>query len=170
MCQGSAGSLSSAQEVEFVPFPPTRSSQPGRSLPAFIVHSRIALFRNTRVCLQASGMLTFTPSMRQLPTTIYCVCRTLCAGQGTLCALFKRMQKPGFLHFTESQCRTQRVKGLAQSHTAGELRGPQAPGVPICTANPESLLSPHGLALLAHPASRTFTTFQALLSKSLHAP
>lgn len=82
-----------------MPFPPTCSSLPGLSLPAFIVHSRIALFRNTRVCLQASGMLTFTPSMRQLPTTIYCVCHMLCAGQGTLCALFKRMQKPGFLRF-----------------------------------------------------------------------
>lgn len=152
-----------------------RAFSPNLFFPAWPFSSCLhCTFQNCSVpehsCLPPSQWnVTFIPSMRQLPTTIYCVCHMLCAGQSTLCALFKRMQKAGFLHFTESQCRTQRVKGLAQSHTAGELRGLQALGVPICTANPKSLHSTHGLALLSHPASRTFTTFQALLSKSLHA-
>lgn len=92
-------------------------------------------------CLPPSQQIgTFTPSVRQLTTTIYCVSHMLCPGQGALYALFRRMQKLGFLHFTESQWRTQRVKGLAQSRTAGERRGRQAPGVSMCPANHTSLL------------------------------
>lgn len=50
-CQGSAGILSPALEMEFVPSFSARSFLPGLSLLAFTAHSRIALFQNIHVCL-----------------------------------------------------------------------------------------------------------------------
>ena len=57
LCQGSAGILRLALELEFVPPSPTCSSLPGLSFPAFTARSRIAVFQDLRVCLQAGRTL-----------------------------------------------------------------------------------------------------------------
>lgn len=117
-----------------------------------------ALCQNTPVCLHGSRMLLLYPPWGSWQAPLMCLCHRLCPGQGTLYPFFRRMSEPGFLHFTESQCRTQRVKGLAQSHTAVECKSRllACPSV-LQTQSPST--PPHGLAVLSHPASCTFVTF-----------
>lgn len=117
-----------------------------------------ALCQNTPVRLHGSRMLLLYPPWGSRQAPLMCLCHAPCPGQGALHPSFRRISEPGFLHFTESQCRAQRVKGLAQGRAAGECRGRllACPSV-LQTQSPST--PPHGLAVLSHPASCTFLTF-----------
>lgn len=117
-----------------------------------------ALCQNTPVCLHGSRMLLLYPPWGSWQAPLMCLCHVLCPGQGALYPLFRRMSEPDFLHFTESQCRAQRVKGLAQSHTAVECRG-RLLACPSVLQTPNPSTPPHDLAARSHPASCTFVTF-----------